>query len=66
MHVDSYRIGKLPDRGQGGSFLNQVHGDSHDNLVLELDVEGFITVKIDFYQHWYHLFFYVSFVLGIL
>ena len=51
MHIDSYVIGHVAHARKAVSFSDLRHGYSHDDLLLQLDIESFIAVKINCYIH---------------
>ena len=51
MHINADMIRQLPDTGQRVPFLDLRSGYAHDDLISQLDVNRFVTVKIYLYNH---------------
>ena len=57
MHVNPHSVRQPPHRRQGIPLPQQIHGYPHDDLILQLDIYRLVTVKINLYVHYTHLFF---------
>ena len=51
MHVNSDLIRKLSDRRKAVPVVKHIHRNAADDLVAELGVERFLTVKINLQYH---------------
>ena len=47
MHVDPDLVRQRTDRGERISLADRLRGDPQDDLVAQLEIKCFITVKID-------------------
>ena len=51
MHVDAHRIRQLAHRREGFPLLNLGSRDPHDNLIPQLHIQRFVTVKVNLNNH---------------
>ena len=64
MHVNSDLICKLSDRRETIPIVKHIHCDAADDLIAELGIECFFTVKIDLQYHLITIFFLNIFDAG--